>query len=156
MNMLTHRRTTSFTPDFWKGYWKHSVGFDRMVNTLTRIIDDQNAAGTSDPFEGNYPPYDIIKDSDYNYRIVMAVAGFTEDDINVEKKEQVLIIRGETTITDSYIYKGISSRKFQKVFPLAEGADIVSASLKNGLLEINIEVTIPEDKKPKLIPISNN
>ena len=104
--------------------------------------------------EGSYPPYDIVKDSDYNYRIVMAIAGFTEDDITVEKKEQVLTIEGQTTIEDSYIYKGIASRKFKKVFPLAESADVVSASLKNGLLEVNIEVTIPEDKKPKLIDIS--
>ena len=116
-----------------------------MVNTLINSLDT---------FEGNYPPYDIIKDSDYNYRIVMAVAGFTEDDISVEKKEQVLTIEGQSTIEDSYIYKGIASRKFKKVFPLAESADVVSASLKNGLLEVNIEVTIPEDKKPKLIDIS--
>ena len=65
-----------------------------------------------------------------------------------------LTIEGQTTIEDSYIYKGIASRKFKKVFPLAESADVVSASLKNGLLEVNIEVTIPEDKKPKLINIS--
>ena len=143
MNMLM--QLTNISPEFWKGYWRHSVGFDRMVDTLINSLDT---------FEGNYPPYDIVKDSDYNYRIVMAVAGFTEDDITVEKKEQVLTIEGQTTIEESYIYKGIASRKFKKVFPLAESADVVSASLKNGLLEVNIEVTIPEDKKPKLIDIS--
>ena len=145
MNMLMHNANIS--PEFWKGYWRHSVGFDRMVNTLVNSLDS---------FEGSYPPYDIVKDSDYNYRIVMAIAGFTEDDITVEKKEQVLTIEGQTTIEDSYIYKGIASRKFKKVFPLAEGADVISASLKNGLLEVNIEVTVPEDKKPKIISISNN
>lgn len=145
MNMLTH--TSNISPEFWKGYWRHSIGFDRMVDTLINSVDT---------FEGNYPPYDIVKDSDYNYRIVMALAGFTEDDITVEKKEQVLTIEGQTTIEDSYIYKGIASRKFKKIFPLAEGADVISASLKNGLLEVNIEVTIPEDKKPRLIPISNS
>ena len=143
MNMLM--QLPNISPEFWKGYWRHSVGFDRMVDTLINSLDT---------FEGNYPPYDIVKDSDYNYRIVMAVAGFTEDDITVEKKEQVLTIEGQITIEDNYIYKGIASRKFKKVFPLAESADVVSASLKNGLLEVNIEVTIPEDKKPKLIDIS--
>ena len=145
MNMLMH--TTKISPEFWKGYWRHSIGFDRMVNTLINSLDS---------FEGNYPPYDIVKDSDYNYRIVMAVAGFTENDISVEKKEQVLTIVGETSVEDSYIYKGIASRKFKKIFPLAEGADVLSASLKNGLLEVNIEVTVPEEKKPKIISISND
>ena len=55
MNMLTH--TSNISPEFWKGYWRHSIGFDRMVDTLINSVDT---------FEGNYPPYDIVKDSDYN------------------------------------------------------------------------------------------
>ncbi len=145
MNMLMHN--TKISPEFWKGYWKHSIGFDRLVDTLLN---------STEAFEGNYPPYDIVKESDYDYKIVMALAGFTEQDISLEKKEQVLTISGESNSTDTYLYKGIANRKFKKVFPLAEGADVMNASLKDGLLEVSINVALPEEKMPKLIPINNN
>jgi molecular chaperone IbpA len=145
MNMLMHN--TKISPEFWKGYWRHSIGFDRLVDTLLN---------STDSFEGNYPPYDIVKESDYDYKIVMALAGFTDEDISVEKKEQVLTISGESKQQDTYLYKGIANRKFKKIFPLTEGADVTGASLKDGLLEVNINIAIPEEKMPKLIPINTN
>ena len=74
--------------------------------------------------------------------------------IFVEQKENVLTIRGNTQPEGEYVFKGIATRKFKKVFPLVEGAEVTEASLKNGLLEVNINIAIPEEQKPKLIPIN--
>ncbi len=146
MNMLMHTR--QIAPEFWKGYWKHSIGFDRMVDTL------MDTEGSFKAFQDNYPPYDIVKQSETNWKIVMALAGFQDTDISVEQKENVLTIRGNTQPEGEYVFKGIATRKFKKVFPLVEGAEVTEASLKNGLLEVNINIAIPEEQKPKLIPIN--
>ncbi len=145
MNMLMH--TQQIKPEIWRGYWKHSIGFDRMVNTLLNSIET---------FEGNYPPYDIVKESDSTWRIVIALAGFKEEDIAVEQKENIVTIVGYSNSDKEYVVQGIAKRKFKKIFPLVEGAEVTNATLKNGLLEVTINVVIPEEKKPKLIPINNN
>ena len=148
MNMLMSSNRIS--PEFWKGYWKHSIGFDRMVNTILNGIESDAF------FESNYPPHDIIKTSDVNWKIILAVAGFKEEEITVEQKENILTITGDSHTDGEYVFKGIATRKFRKVFPLVEAAEVTQAALKNGLLEININVAIPEEQKPKLIPINNS
>jgi molecular chaperone IbpA len=84
------------------------------------------------------------------------VAGFKEEEITVEQKENILTITGDSHTDGEYVFKGIATRKFRKVFPLVEAAEVTQAALKNGLLEININVAIPEEQKPKLIPINNS
>ena len=140
MNMLMSSKRIS--PEFWKGYWKHSIGFDRMVNTMLNGIESDAF------FESNYPPHDIVKTSDVNWKIILAVAGFKEEEITVEQKENILTITGDSLTDGEYV--------FRKVFPLVEAAEVTQAALKNGLLEININVAIPEEQKPKLIPINNS
>ena len=138
------------SPEFLKGYWNHSIGFDRMLDTLL------NSEGSFKALQANYPPYDIVKESESTWRIIMALAGFNEKDISVEQKENTLTITGQVSSNEDYVFKGIAKRKFNKIFPLVEGSEVTHASLKNGLLEVTVSVVIPEEKKPKLIPINNS
>ena len=142
MNMLMHN--TKISPEFWKGYWRHSIGFDRLVDTLLN---------STDSFEGNYPPYDIVKESDYDYKIVMALAGFTDEDISVEKKEQVLTISGESKQQDTYLYKGIANRKFHRRWTIADTIQVTGAEFTDGILRVQLENVVPDEKKPKKIEI---
>ena len=148
MNMIMNTRPVS--PEFWNDYWKHSIGFDRVVDNIV------NSVGSFAAFEGNYPPYDIVKESESDWKIIMALAGFKEEDISVHQKETILTITGCNKSDEEYVFKGIAKRKFKKIFPLVEGSEITNASLKDGLLEISINIAIPEEKKPRMIPINNN
>jgi len=127
---------------------KRFIGFDRVLKTLTR---------PSFLVENNYPPYDIIKESDDKYIISMAVAGFNRDSLTLKLKEGLLTVEGRHENPGSktnHIYNGIASRYFQKGFQLTENAEITGAKLEDGMLTISVEVNIPEEKKSKLIEIS--
>ena len=102
-----------------------------------------------------FPPYNIRKDGDLNHVIEMALAGFSKDDIEVEVAQGVLTVRSmkENTDDDSNVYRGISYRKFNRKFTLADDIVVNNAKLENGLLTISLEQIIPEEKKPKLIKI---
>ena len=149
MNMLMHTR--QIAPDFWKGYWKHSIGFDRMVDTL---LDTE---GSFKGFQDNYPPYDIVKSGEDSYCIEMALAGFTKEEISVEVKEEYLTIAGDASDrhdNSDYVHKGIAKRGFQKRFLLSDTIEVEGAELTDGVLHIKLKENIPEEQRPKLITIN--
>lgn len=135
--------------------YKMSVGFDRLF--------DEMFANPSFASTGGYPPYNVAKvtssDDSVVYEIVLAVAGFKDDDISITLENDQLHISGESPILDhgehyEYLHKGIAERKFTRSFKLAKNVEVRSASLENGLLRVELEQIVPEEKKPKLIPIN--
>jgi molecular chaperone IbpA len=103
----------------------------------------------------SYPPYDLLKLDEDTYRLSLAIAGFTKEDIDVSVDSGTLIIKGEIVeVTDAeVVHKGIAGRKFVRSFALGEYMEVTGAELKDGMLNINIDRVVPEDKKPKIIKI---
>lgn len=133
---------------------RSSIGFDR-VNQLFELANRMDDAATS------YPPYNIEKRGEDAYRITMAVAGFSQDELDVTVKENSLIVTGraaEQPATDgepvSYLHRGIARRAFERRFELADTVKVVGAELKDGLLHIALNREVPEAKKPRQIQIS--
>ncbi len=131
-------------------FYRATVGFDRVFDLL------DTAAGQS---AGNgYPPYNIEKTGDNAYRIVMAVAGFGEAELNVTQKENELLVSGQTAPSDEnetqFLYRGIAGRNFERRFQLADHVKVSGAKLANGLLTIELQREIPEEKKARAIPIA--
>ena len=125
----------------------YAVGFDRVFDNLNRYVDN-NVTSTG------FPPYNIRKEGVYNYVIEMALAGFGKDDIEVEVAENTLSVRSDgKKDTDDSVYRGISFRRFDRKFTLADDIVVNSASLENGMLTIELERIIPEEKKPRLIEV---
>jgi molecular chaperone IbpA len=138
-------RTFDLTPLF-----RSTVGFDRLADLLDSV--SRVDAGVS------YPPYNIERTDENNYRISLAVAGFAEKDLNVEVRDGVLSVQGrqserESEAKTSYLYQGIAGRTFDRRFQLAENVEVRGAHLENGLLHIDLERLIPEEKKPRRISI---
>lgn len=129
-------------------YHRFGVGFERLFNDLDRLTN------ASSPNSG-YPPFNLEKPADNSYRITMAVAGFTEKDIEVTQQENTLVVVGEKKEEDTanYLHRGIATRSFKREFVLGEHVDIKVASLKDGMLVIDLEQIIPEEHKPKRIPL---
>ena len=141
--------TSNALAPLWDNFHKlspHVVGFDRVFDTLTRL-PDVGANG--------FPPYNIRKEGDYNYVIEMALAGFGKKDIEVEVVESTLSIRSvkENEEDDSTQYRGISYRKFERKFTLADDLVVNGAKLENGMLTIELERVVPEEKKPRLVSV---
>ena len=129
----------------------YAVGFDRTFDRLFDYVTHQ-AESTG------YPPYNIQKTEDYKFEIEMALAGFDKKDIEIEVAEGVLTVKSlkdkDTGTTDDYtLYKGISQRNFTRKFTLADDIIVKGAELKNGMLTINLERIVPEEKKPQLITV---
>jgi molecular chaperone IbpA len=122
------------------------IGFNRELGRLNTAhkVNSQS-----------YPPYDLLKLDEDTYRLSLAIAGFTKEDIDVSVDNGTLVIKGEIVeVTDAeVVHKGIANRKFVRSFALGEYMEVSSAELKDGLLTINIVRVIPEDKKPKVIKI---
>lgn len=137
------RTTFDFTPLFRSG-----IGFDRMLNAL-------EAASRVEAID-SWPPYDIAKLGDDDYRITMAVAGFGQDELTLTQEQNMLVVSGRKAGEDNdrYLYRGIAGRDFQRRFELAEHVKILGASLADGLLTIDLRREIPEDMKPRRIPIT--
>jgi molecular chaperone IbpA len=132
--------------------YRNTVGFDRLFSMLDQLVS-VDAAPT-------YPPYNIERTGENNYRISVAVAGFTEADLAIEVKENTLSIRGERKNGEQrksdVLYQGIAARTFERRFQLADGVQVTGAALENGLLHVDLVRQVPEAKKPKLIPIATN
>ena len=131
--------------------YRTTVGFDRLFNLLDGVAGPDGNAPT-------YPPYNIERLSDNSYRITMAVAGFTDEDISIEAKENTLSVKGEKKDAtdgqgDNVIYRGIASRAFERRFQLADYVEVAAASLEHGLLHIDLVREIPEAMKPRKITI---
>ena len=129
----------------------YAGGFDRTFDRLCDYVTHQ-AESTG------YPPYNIQKTEDYKFEIEMALAGFDKKDIEIEVAEGVLTVKSlkdkDTGATDDYtLYKGISQRNFTRKFTLADDIVVKGAELKNGMLTINLERIVREEKKPQLIEV---
>jgi molecular chaperone IbpA len=122
------------------------IGFNRELNRLNSAYKTNSQT---------YPPYDILKLDEDTYKISLAVAGFSKEDINVSVDNGTLIIKGEIVeVTDAeVVHKGIAARKFVRSFALGEYMEVTGAEMKDGMLHINVDRIIPEDKKPKSIDI---
>lgn len=139
-------RTYDFSP-----LYRSAVGFDRLANLL------ESAARTSQ--EGGYPPYNIETTGENAYRIEIAVAGFTPDELNIEVKENLLTVSGRKTANDdaatqkTYLHRGLAERDFERRFQLADYVVVTDANLSNGLLSIALKRELPEALKPRRIEI---
>jgi len=130
-------------------YHKIGVGFDRMFEELDRLMQ------VSTTGNGGYPPFNLEKTGDASYRITIAVAGFTDAEIDVTQKENTLTVTGEKKDEDrgEYLHRGIATRSFTRQFVLADHVDVKTAGLKDGLLVIDLEKHVPEELKPRKIPL---
>jgi molecular chaperone IbpA len=142
-------RTTTF--DFTPLY-RSSIGFDRVFDLL------ESAMRTQAP--DNWPPYDITKTGEDSYRITMAVAGFTEDELSVSAEPNLLVVSGQKPGDNEsnhgeFLHRGIATRSFTRRFELAEHVKVIGASLVNGLLTIDLERELPEEMKPRRIEIKS-
>ena len=126
----------------------YAVGFDR-------VFDQLNNYASHNATSSGFPPYNIRKEGDYSFVIELALAGFSKKEIEVEVADGLLTIRSvkENDENDSNIYRGISYRKFNRKFTLADDIVVNDASLENGMLVISLERIIPEEKKPRKIEI---
>ena len=130
--------------------FRYSVGFDRL--------DDLFETAFRNTQEASYPPYNIVKTGQDNYKITLAVAGFGEDDLEVVVKENVLTVRGKVNDADkgkdvTYLHRGIAGRAFEHRFQLADHVRVAGAQLANGLLDIDLVREVPESMKPQRIEI---
>ncbi|HEX7076263.1 MAG TPA: Hsp20 family protein [Hyphomicrobiaceae bacterium] len=129
--------------------YRSTIGFDRLVQLLDSV------SGFSDEAV-SYPPYNIERTGENEYRITMAVAGFRSDEINVEVKDAALTIRGEKKPEEKqreYLHRGIAQRSFERRFQLADYVEVTGASLTDGLLHIELVRNLPEQMRPRVIPI---
>ena len=129
---------------------RYAIGFDHLMDHLVTLHSNNNLT------TNEYPPYDIIKEGESNYKIELAVAGFKKDELSIQLKENTLTIKGETNSKNSngeYLHKNIARRSFSKGFSLADNIEIGSASFEDGVLSVNLTQNIPEEQKPKEIVI---
>ena len=130
--------------------FRSTVGFDRLMQ-LIETSSQWAEAGNG------YPPYNIEKTGEDKYRVTLAVAGFAEDELNIEVREGALFIEGRRRESDqqrAYVYRGIATRSFRRQFQLADHVQVVGASLDNGLLTIDLVRELPEAMKPRQIAIT--
>ncbi len=130
--------------------YRSAIGFDRVAHMLQNIKAGANQNG--------YPPYNIELLDENQYRISMAVAGFSEEELDIETRENVLVIQGKKAQEETerqYLYQGIAERNFERCFQLADYVKVTGATINNGLLHIELEREIPEAIKPRKINISS-
>ena len=130
--------------------YRSTVGFDRLTDMLDSLSQVDNGV--------TYPPYNIERTDENHYRISLAVAGFAEKDLAVEVKEGVLTVQGKRDgdkdgTQARYLHQGIAGRSFDRRFQLAENVEVKGAQLENGLLHVDLERIVPEEKKPRRIQI---
>ena len=127
-------------------FFRSTVGFDNLLN----LLDTASEQG--------YPPYNIERSDENNYRVTVAVAGFAEKDLAVDVKDRVLTITGkkEEGGKPAYLHQGIAGRAFERSFQLAEHVEVKQARLENGLLHVDLERIVPEAKRPRRIAINGN
>ncbi|TJV52720.1 MAG: Hsp20 family protein, partial [Mesorhizobium sp.] len=123
--------------------FRSSVGFDRIFN----MLENASRVSTID----NWPPYDIAKIGEDDYRITMAVAGFSQDELTITHQPNMLVVSGSQAGEDNgeYLYRGIAGRAFERRFELADHVKVAGASLENGLLTVDLKREIPEEMKPR-------
>ena len=143
--MVTSKALSLF--DNFNQLTPYAVGYDKLFDNLSRYVDN-NVSSTG------FPPYNIRKEGDYHYVIEMALAGFSKEDIEIEVADGTLSVRSDKKddAADN-LYRGISFRKFNRKFTLSDDIVVNDAALDNGMLTINLERVVPEEKKPRLIEV---
>lgn len=133
---------------------RQTVGFDRFNDLFESILN-----GAEERFDA-YPPYNIEKTSEDDYQIVLAVAGFSESDLNIIVEDDHLHVSAKTVQNEgevpTYLHRGIASRGFERRFRLADHIKVDDARLENGLLTISLTREVPEEKKPRMIAINGD
>ena len=140
------------TPYDFSPLFRASVGFDRLANLL------QDSVGLSEAGNG-YPPYNIEKSGEDQYRITLAVAGFTQDELSITTQDNTLVIEGhrrDANADTRYLHRGIAARSFRRQFQLADYIEVVGGNLSNGLLTIDLVRKVPEAMKPRRIEIETS
>ncbi|WP_171097826.1 MULTISPECIES: Hsp20 family protein [unclassified Ruegeria] len=140
-------RTFDFAP-----LHRATIGFDQIADVMDRVL-------TKDVAQPTYPPYNIEKTDADTYRISVAVAGFSENDLSVEVKENSLVVSGKKAADEkerSYLHRGIATRAFERRFALADHVRVTGASHENGMLNIDLKREVPEALKPRRIEISSS
>jgi len=140
-------RSFDFTP-----LLRTTVGFDQMARALDTLADEPT---------NSFPPYNIESTGEDAYTIIMAVAGFGENDIDITAQDATLVVSGRIDRTGEaeerkFLHRGIAERAFERRFNLAEHVVVTNAAMENGLLHINLVREVPEEKKPRKIAISSN
>ncbi len=128
--------------------YRQTIGFDHLANLVEQLASTES--------ENGFPPYNIELLDENEYRITMAVAGFSNDDLNIEVKEGTLTVRGEKSVEEKdreYLHRGIAARNFERRFRLADHIEASGATLENGLLHVDLKREIPEAMKPRTIKI---
>ena len=131
--------------------YRSTVGFDRLASLLDNVAGFEAEAPA-------YPPYNIERLGDNNYRISMAIAGFVEAEVKIEVKEQNLTVSGQKASDDKdrqFLHRGIATRAFERRFQLADHVEVTEAVLKDGLLDIGLVRNVPERLKPRTIAIGD-
>ena len=131
-------------------FYRSTVGFDRLFSLLDQVNGDGSPG---------YPPYNIERTGENDFRITVAVSGFSQNEISIVAKENTLTIKGEKVANENgrnseVLYRGIASRAFERQFQLADFVQVKNATLENGLLHVDLVREIPEAKKPRQIPIA--
>lgn len=142
-----------FGPGF-KDFDKFFVGFEDTASQLQKLHDDLTK---NIP---NYPPYNIRKNGDNSYTIEIAVAGFADSEIDIEIDGGKLVVKGNVNTTtddveDNFLFKGIATRAFTRAFAIDDQIEVKNAELFNGMLKIALERLVPEEKKPKKVPVKS-
>jgi molecular chaperone IbpA len=143
---MTLMRAYDFAP-----LYRATVGFDRVADLMDRVL-------TNEVTHSTYPPYNIEKTADDAYRISVAVAGFSSDDLSIEQRENALIVSAKKAETDeetTYLHRGIATRAFEKRFHLADHVRVTGASHTDGMLHIEMTREVPEALKPRQISIES-
>jgi molecular chaperone IbpA len=139
-------RTFDFSP-----YTRSTIGFENLFDRLNNLQAPENGNG--------YPPYDIVRTGEDAFRITLAVAGFSPNELNITAQENLLIVNSKKLQNGDqleYLYQGISSGAFERRFDLADHVEVDGASFSNGLLHIDLVRRLPEAKKPRHIEIKGN
>ncbi len=138
----------------WNSLRPFSVGFDSIFEEFDRMLE------STERYNSNYPPYNIRKINENDYKIEVALAGYSKDDIELELKDSTLTVRNKAKEkivnedSNGVIHKGISTRQFERAFTISEDIKVKNAELNNGLLNIDLERIVPEEKRARLININ--
>jgi molecular chaperone IbpA len=135
------------------------INNDPLFVGFERIFDRMNAVNKLTSVQQKYPPYNIVKADENTYLIELAVAGFGEEDLDIEIHNSVLTIRGnvaDTQESTDYIFKGIAARNFERKFTLADTVEVKDITLTQGMLIIKLENIIPDEKKPRKLFIGSS
>ena len=133
-------------------YRRSTIGFDRLFDAMEKSFRAD--------VQESYPPFDIVRTGEESYRITLAVAGFTRDEIDITAQQNQLVISGEKREKDEdgvdFVHRGIATRAFERRFQLADFVEVKKASYEDGLLSISLERVVPEAMKPRKIEIDGN